>query len=61
MPQRRGPEGKTARWDEQREFERGTKHTAKEDGSDEAILSLIKWSTPSSGECGEKIGIEMNI
>ena len=61
MPQRQGPKGETARWDERREFERGTKHTTKEDGWDEAILSLNKWSMLSSGECGEKIGIEMNI
>ena len=59
MPRRRGPEGETAKMDgERREFERGTKHTTKEDGSDEATLkSLIKWSTPSSGECGERIRI----
>ena len=36
----------------QKEFERGAKHTRKkEDGLD---ASLIKWLTPSSGECGVK-------
>ena len=34
-------------------FERGTKQPTKEDGSDEK-RSLIKWSTPSYEECGEK-------
>ena len=45
-------EGETARMKTARkEFERGkTKHTTKEGGSDEAIQSLITWSTPSSGE-----------
>ena len=43
-----------ARREKQQAFESGTKHEErKEDGSDEK--SLIKWSMPSSEECGAKI------
>ena len=35
-------------------FESGMMYTTKEDGSDKAIFSLIKWSTPSNEECLER-------
>ena len=51
---RAGSLKKARRRDEKKrkEFERGAKHTRKkEDGLD---TNLIKWLTPSSGECGVK-------